>query len=178
MALVEPVIFQVAGFQNSGKTTIIKRLIQTFSEELLTVATIKHHGHGGKPDVVANKDSSKHLAAGAVVSLVEGSGRVLLQSEAADLNLNDKIKLISFFKTDIILIEGHKQEDYPKAVLIRDELDLPLLEKLRNIQVVFVRSEKVEEKVRQVNHSIPIFHMDDPGAYKWVCTFVKSTNNS
>ena len=39
----------------------------------MKVATIKHHGHGGFPEV-AQKDSERHRKAGAIVSSVEGAG--------------------------------------------------------------------------------------------------------
>lgn len=55
MAVVTPIIVQVVGFQNSGKTTFVKKLLQELSKQNIYVATIKHHGHGGKPDVVEKK---------------------------------------------------------------------------------------------------------------------------
>ena len=40
---------QVVGFKNSGKTTLIARWIRLLKNKGLTVAVLKHHGHGGQP---------------------------------------------------------------------------------------------------------------------------------
>ena len=37
--------FGIAGWQNSGKTTLVKNLIPTFAKKGLTVSTIKHAHH-------------------------------------------------------------------------------------------------------------------------------------
>ena len=79
--MVSPVIFQVVGYQNSGKTTFLNRLIEKLNGEQMRIATIKHHGHGGKPEVNEEKDSAQYCHSGAKVSLVEGGGRLLLQAE-------------------------------------------------------------------------------------------------
>ena len=49
MALVTPFIFQIVGYQNSGKTTFLNKLISHLTAVGINTATIKHHGHGGKP---------------------------------------------------------------------------------------------------------------------------------
>lgn len=78
MAMVkEPVIFQVSGYQNSGKTTLINKLISGLKEKGLSVITIKHHGHGGKPEAPEGKDSTSHIESGAAASLVEGEADCL-----------------------------------------------------------------------------------------------------
>ncbi|GAA3320219.1 hypothetical protein GCM10020331_030320 [Ectobacillus funiculus] len=45
---VRPVILQIAGYQNSGKTTVAEQIISSLTKEGLRVASFKHHGHGGK----------------------------------------------------------------------------------------------------------------------------------
>ena len=77
MAMVkEPVIFQVSGYQNSGKTTLVNKIISGLKGKGLSVVTIKHHGHGGKPETPEGKDSSNHIESGAAASIVEGGGRL------------------------------------------------------------------------------------------------------
>ena len=159
MALVKPLLFQVAGYQNSGKTTLSLTLIQQLTAAGLKVATIKHHGHGGKPEVVESKDSDKHVKAGAAVSLVEGGGRLVIQADNGFWSLSEEIDMLSIFNPDVILIEGHKQEPYPKAVILRDENDIELVEKLENIQVILGR---VPELVNLWKDSpVPVLGMED-----------------
>lgn len=39
-------VYQIVGFQNSGKTTLMESIINYWSKHDLKVGTIKHHGHG------------------------------------------------------------------------------------------------------------------------------------
>lgn len=53
MALVRPFpIVQVVGFQNSGKTTFIERILEKASEQGVHLGCLKHHGHGGEPQTL------------------------------------------------------------------------------------------------------------------------------
>ncbi|WP_449622009.1 molybdopterin-guanine dinucleotide biosynthesis protein B [Robertmurraya sp. Marseille-Q9965] len=168
MAMVNPTIFQIVGFQNSGKTTLIEKLIRELAVLGLTTATIKHHGHGGKPDFQEGKDSHQHLLAGALAALVEGDGLLLLQSEKKEWSLEEKIQLLSFFKPNIILIEGHKHESFPKGVLIRNEEDLLLLEQLDNIKVVFYWNQ-----MDNTLESIQAFSINDEAGLQWLARFLQ-----
>ncbi|RDU35648.1 molybdopterin-guanine dinucleotide biosynthesis protein B [Neobacillus piezotolerans] len=131
--MVRPFVFQVAGYQNSGKTTLAEELIRRLKEAGVDVASIKHHGHGGKPDIPSEKDSSRHIDAGASAALVEGNGRLILHSEKNAWPLEDQIRILSTFDPEAILIEGHKYASYPKIVLIRNREDEKGLLGLENI---------------------------------------------
>lgn len=163
MALVDPVIFQAVGYQNSGKTTFLLKLIQILSEQGIRMITIKHHGHGGKPEVVEKKDSSRHLQAGALASLVEGDGRIVIQADNIEWCLEEQIQLMKFFTPDIIFIEGHKQKSYPKLVFLRNEKDLSLLTKVNNVKVILVWNEELLTKIRK-QLEVPAYHIDDEQA--------------
>ncbi|MDM5190394.1 molybdopterin-guanine dinucleotide biosynthesis protein B [Bacillus sp. DX4.1] len=128
-------ILQIVGYQNSGKTTLMEKLIQALTYEGMKVATIKHHGHGGYPEV-PKKDSERHLQAGAVVSSVEGAGLLSLSALHDKWSLQEIIRLYTFFEVDMILIEGYKKETYPKIVLLRTDEDLALLDKVENVMAV------------------------------------------
>jgi molybdopterin-guanine dinucleotide biosynthesis adapter protein len=165
MALVNPFIFQIVGYQNSGKTTFLNKLISRLTTNGIKTATIKHHGHGGKPAIAVNKDSSSHIIAGAAASLVEGGGRLLLQIEDLDWTLEQKIKLISMMNPDLVLIEGHKYENYPKAVFIQNHEDSKLLNQLNRIELVLYQE------------SVPVtdmvsFHRDDSKAIEWLVDYI------
>lgn len=165
MAVVKPVIFQVVGYQNSGKTTFLTKMIAKLSEKGWKVVTIKHHGHGGQPDLREEKDSSKHMAAGAAASLVEGGGRMILHADHSNCELSEQIKLVSFFQPDFILIEGHKLEVYPKVVLIRDEEDVDLFQKVSNIKAVLYWQ---ENDLQSLHQYIPCYHIADENGLNWL----------
>lgn len=162
---MKPFVFQIVGYQNSGKTTFITRLLSRLQAKGIKTATIKHHGHGGKPAVAEGKDSAAHITAGAAASLVEGEGRLLLQVENADWTLEEKINLISMIKPDLILVEGHKLEDFPKAVFVRNHEDKKLLTELRRIELVLYH-----ESAPKTN--IVSFHRDDSKAIDWLVAYL------
>ncbi|MBO0961222.1 molybdopterin-guanine dinucleotide biosynthesis protein B [Neobacillus sp. MM2021_6] len=172
MAVVRPIIFQVVGYQNSGKTTITSKLIETLTNRGLKAVTIKHHGHGGKPDVAVQKDSTKHLTAGAIASLVEGNGRLILQAEQCKCGLEEQIKMMRFFQPDVVLVEGFKLEDYPKLLLIRDKQDLPLVDLVNNVQAVVYWKEEIKELIF-TKLDVPFFHISDEAAIGWTVQFIE-----
>lgn len=131
--MVKPVVFQIAGFKNSGKTTLVQAVIRELQKRGVAAVTIKHHGHGGKPDVLEDKDTSLHMKAGALASLAEGEGSILIQADRLDWPLERLIQLMSAFGPDIILIEGYKKECYPKAVIVRNLEEAEDLSRLDNI---------------------------------------------
>ena len=173
MVLVKPVIFQIVGYQNSGKTTFILKLIQALKKQGLKTATIKHHGHGGKPEEIPEKDSTKHLNAGAQASLVEGDGRMILQLEKSQIPLEDQIMLLESLYPDIILIEGHKHKDYPKLVLVRGLEDLPLLSTVTNVKIIINWTEELNGFLKE-QQEIPCFSIQEPTALMWVTDFLKN----
>ncbi|QQZ11168.1 molybdopterin-guanine dinucleotide biosynthesis protein B [Heyndrickxia vini] len=132
-----PQIFQIVGFQNSGKTTVIQEFIRYCTHHNLTVGTIKHHGHGGTPSTTNDlKDTDKHRIAGSMLTAVEGNGALLLQNRDLKWTIQDILKIYELLPLDLILLEGYKYEPYPKAVIIRNKEDTKLLSKLNNIQAV------------------------------------------
>ena len=125
-------IIQVIGYKNSGKTTAAMALINYLSRQGITVASLKHHGHGGIPIGLDSKDSSEHYQAGAAVSGVEGAGLFQLMKQEP-WELVQLIMIYELMDVDYLIIEGFKKEDFKKIVMINKEEDLPLLEQTTNI---------------------------------------------
>ncbi|MEQ6375463.1 molybdopterin-guanine dinucleotide biosynthesis protein B [Bacillaceae bacterium S4-13-58] len=118
------IVFQVIGYKNSGKTTLVEKLVRELTKEDLKVGTLKHHGHGGKPTLPAGTDSSRHRHAGAIISGVEGDG--LFQLDMTGSWTLDQ--LLSFYEgMQIVIVEGFKEADFPKAVIYRNKEDESLL---------------------------------------------------
>lgn len=168
--MVKPVIFQIVGYQDSGKTTTMTEVIRRLAAEGYNIATIKHHGHGGKPDIPDKKDSGLHVEAGALASLIEGDGRIIIQAEKQVWKLPEQIELISRLNPDAILIEGHKHKDYPKAVLIRKKEDLTLLKELTNIKLVFCRNADISILPKT---DCPVFTRAEQ-AIAWIVSYIKT----
>lgn len=129
----------VVGFKNSGKTTLVSRWISLLKEKGLSVSAIKQHGCHGKhgslkmPD--KNTDSMRFFQSGADMSIVSGGGAVqMMLNETPDF---ERLKaLAAIDDPDLLLIEGFKEENGPKVVLVKNETDWDLLKQLQDIELV------------------------------------------
>lgn len=126
----------IVGFKNSGKTTLLTRWVRLLKEKGDTVAVLKHHGHGGPPEMPdASTDTMQFFTSGADVSVVAGDGIVQLHmSEEPDFLRMKEIATVNH--PDVLFIEGYKEERGEKVVLLRDETDWDELRHLHDIQLV------------------------------------------
>lgn len=109
----KPLIFAVSGYKNTGKTTLIQKIIPLLTEKGYAVAVVKHDGHEFESDVPGT-DSYKHQKAGAYGTAVFSGNQFLVTKRIPEVTVE---MLLSFFtEADIILIEGMKDSDYPKYV--------------------------------------------------------------
>jgi molybdopterin-guanine dinucleotide biosynthesis adapter protein len=155
-------IIQIVGFQNSGKTTFITRLVDCLSKEGLSVGVIKHHGHGGQIQLGdTGKDTEKHRHAGAKVVSVEGEGVIQITAQDSKWELQKTLNLYEQFDLDTIIIEGYKKENFPKVVMIQDPQDLKLLHKLTNIFCVISTFSVPKEEIKSFSY----FDRDEENAY-------------
>lgn len=138
---------QVVGYKNTGKTTLVCKLIQFFSAKGYNVASLKHHGHGGGLHGSEITDSWKHREAGAVIAGVEGGGDFHMMIHQPSWNLNTLLEFYKIIDVDILLIEGFKRENFLKILLIGDETDLPLIKELTNIKAIVTSLPMVQEEV-------------------------------
>ncbi|EEK76657.1 Molybdopterin-guanine dinucleotide biosynthesis protein B [Bacillus cereus R309803] len=144
--------------------------MNALAERKIKVATIKHHGHGGFPEV-AQKDSERHRKAGAVVSSVEGAGLLSLSSLKEEWSLQEIIRLYDFFEVNTILIEGYKKESYPKVVLLRSAEDVELLHKVENIVAVITW----HDAPANLREEYKVFHITEEELYiDWFLQTVRS----
>lgn len=107
-------IYGVVGWKNSGKTTLVERLVAEITARGFTVSTIKHAHHAFDVDT-PGKDSYRHRAAGASEVLVSSGARWALMAELRDADeppLADLIAKLS--PVDLVLIEGYKRDSHRK----------------------------------------------------------------
>jgi len=104
-------VFGVAGWKNSGKTTLVERLIAEFVRRGWRVATVKHAHHAADMDRPST-DSFRHRVAGASEVALVGGERFAIMREQADAPLVDVLARLA--PADLVLIEGYKRERHPK----------------------------------------------------------------
>jgi len=122
-------VLQIVGYKNSGKTTLITRLAKLFNGMNLRVAVIKHDLHGFDADREGT-DSFRHREAGAAAAAITSPWRTAIFEER-ETPLSELIN--HFAGYDLILVEGFKQEPYPKMVLLRSTEDEPLIHELKQV---------------------------------------------
>jgi molybdopterin-guanine dinucleotide biosynthesis adapter protein len=106
-----PRVFGVAGWKNSGKTTLVERLVAEFVRRGWKVSTVKHAHHSADVDQPGT-DSFRHRAAGAGEVALVGGERFAIMREQAEAPLADVLARLA--PADLVLIEGYKREAHPK----------------------------------------------------------------
>lgn len=109
-------IFAISGVKNSGKTTLITRLLPLLAEQGLKVATVKHDGHDFNADVPGT-DTYRHFHAGAYGTAIFSDSKYMVVKRQP--HLTEEILMGFFPEADLILLEGFKTCPYPKIELIR-----------------------------------------------------------
>lgn len=111
------------GRSNSGKTTLIERLIPELVRAGYRVATIKHAGHGFDLDT-EGKDSWRHKRAGASAVIVLSKGSLAMFSDVSEqIKVEELRDRFLDHEIDLIIAEGWKSEVHPKIVVVRDQMD-------------------------------------------------------
>ncbi|HQK99968.1 MAG TPA: molybdopterin-guanine dinucleotide biosynthesis protein B [Smithellaceae bacterium] len=119
-------IVSIVGKSNSGKTTLIEKLITELTGRGWRVATIKHNRHGFEIDH-EGKDSYRHKKAGAKMTIVSSPHSLALVADAERDYSFAEIRDRFIADVDIIITEGFKVNDYPKIEVFRSELKRELI---------------------------------------------------
>ena len=117
-AIGEPVVFCVSGIKNSGKTYLIEKLINEFIADGRSVGVIKHDGHDFVCDIEGT-DSYRFYQAGAECVAVYSQNHSFLHRRG---NISPEELIRQMPHTDVIIIEGLKDSDYPKVEVVRNEI--------------------------------------------------------
>lgn len=110
-------IIAVCGVKNSGKTTLLAKIVEEFTKRGLKIAVIKHDGHDFSCDIPGT-DSFLLKEAGAYGTAVFSDSRVFIHKTGAGDNESDLIAM--FPEADIIFLEGLKDTAFPKIEIIRE----------------------------------------------------------
>src|SRR4030066_362844 len=157
-------IISIVGKSDSGKTTLIEKLVPELTHRGYRVATVKHDVHGFEVDR-EGKDSWRHKQAGAHTVVISSPNKVaLIRDVEKDLTLDEiREKLIQ--DVDLILSEGYKKDVQPKIEIFRKEKHKELLcTKEDNLIAI------VSNKTFKIN--VPCFDLED---MKGLADFIEKT---
>jgi molybdopterin-guanine dinucleotide biosynthesis protein B len=106
------------GYSNSGKTTLIEKLIPRFRSRGLSVSAIKNAHHGFDMDR-PGKDSYRYREAGAGQVLISTTERwaLLTETPRGHASLDDLLSQLA--PCDLVIIEGFKSEGRIPRIEVR-----------------------------------------------------------
>ena len=114
-------VYGVVGWKNSGKTTLVERLVIEITGRGFTVSTVKHAHHTFDVDH-EGKDSHRHRSAGAKEVLLASRNRWALMHEnrgEPEAPLSEFLEKLA--PVDLVLIEGYKRDGHAKVEAHRAE---------------------------------------------------------
>ena len=118
-----------AAFSGTGKTTLIEQLIPLLIEQGLRIALVKHSHHDIEMDK-PGKDSYRLRKAGASQVVLAGTHRSICfheHQQAHDSQLSEQLALLNTDCLDLVLVEGYRDQAFPKIELHRSVLGKPFL---------------------------------------------------
>jgi molybdopterin-guanine dinucleotide biosynthesis adapter protein len=150
-------VLGIAGFKNSGKTTLLVRLVEELTRRGYRLATVKHAHHSFDIDH-PGRDSYRHREAGAREVAVVSRYRWALMHEldglaAEEPSLQEILGKLG--PCDLVLVEGYKRDRHPKIEVRDIGQDAPLLA-AEDASVIAVAANGAVAGVR-----VPVFDRDD-----------------
>jgi molybdopterin-guanine dinucleotide biosynthesis protein B len=141
-----PPLVSIVGKSETGKTTLIEKLIPELNARGYRVATIKHVPEDlafDKPE----KDSWRHIQAGSQATAISSAERLVIIKPVSGAPNLDEIAHQIGEDYDIVLAEGFKDSPAPKIEVHRREVGPPL-KAVKNL-IAIVTDEPLPTKTRQ-----------------------------
>lgn len=148
-------VIGVCGFKNSGKTTLVEKLVRHLTEQGYKISTVKHAHHDFDIDQ-EGRDSFRHRKAGATEVAVVSQNRFAIMNElrgAEPPTLNEILAKLS--PCDLVIVEGYKRDTHDKIEVRNLGLNHPLLAGDDPTIVAIAVTGEIE------NSTIPVFNRDD-----------------
>lgn len=160
-------VFGVTGWKNSGKTTMVERLVAELTCRGRRVSTVKHAHHTVDIDH-KGRDSYRHRVAGAVEVALIGGERWAIMHElrgAEEPSLAEILARLS--PCDLVIVEGYKREPHPKLeVRRREAVRHDRLSAIDPAVVAIAADHAIE------GESVPVFLLDEIGR---IADFIEAT---
>jgi molybdopterin-guanine dinucleotide biosynthesis adapter protein len=144
-----PPVICVVGHSNSGKTTLVEKMLRELKSRGYRVASAKH-----AQDIELDRpgtDSWRHLESGSAAMVLATHDRVVMMKPVTAAPSLDEVVRLLGEEYDIIIAEGFKTESAPKIEVQRNQTG-PLLTELKGLFAV-VSDEKLQTKARQFGWS-------------------------
>ena len=149
-------ILGITGWKNSGKTTLVERLVAELVRRGWKISTVKHAHHEFDIDK-AGTDSFRHRQAGASEVAIVSSRRWALMHELGDDEEPPLDQILArLAPCDLVIVEGYKREAHAKIETRRlDAKDTKPLSAGDDTIVAIAADHPVE------GETLPVFALDD-----------------
>ena len=141
-------IIGVIGWKNSGKTYYVQEIIKILRKKGYSVASIKHAHHEFDVDK-PKTDSFLHRKAGSQQVIISSSKRWVKITElenSIEKNLTELLQQLS--TTDIVIVEGFKNDNHPKIEIIKEKSKNYLFNQISNV-VALISDIEVDSNIRK-----------------------------
>lgn len=120
-------VYGVIGWKNSGKTSLMERLVAEITGRGFTVSTVKHVHHDVDLDY-PGKDTWRHRAAGASEVVLASAHRfaILREHRGPEPELSEVLARLA--PVDLVLVEGYKRDAHRKVEVWRRETGHDLIQ--------------------------------------------------
>ncbi|MEO8240762.1 MAG: molybdopterin-guanine dinucleotide biosynthesis protein B [bacterium] len=120
-------VYGVIGWKNSGKTSLMERLVANITARGFTVSTVKHVHHDVDLDQ-PGKDTFRHRAAGASEVVLASAHRFAVMHEHRGPEPALSEILARLAPVDLVLVEGYKRDPHPKVEVFRPDTGHTLIQ--------------------------------------------------
>ena len=120
-------VYGVIGWKNSGKTSLMERLVAEITGRGFSVSTVKHVHHAVDLDH-PGKDTFRHRQAGAREVVLASADRLAIMVEHRGPEPELPAVLDRLAPVDLVLVEGYKRDAHPKVEVWREETGHPLIQ--------------------------------------------------
>lgn len=146
-----PRYFGVCGIKNSGKTTLICKIIKAFKDMGKTTAVIKHTSHEHSFDT-KGKDTYAFKESGAKATLIYSKSKFMLVKDYEKKDIFDFLNELKEY--DVIILEGFKHLNIPKIEILRKSISTEPSCHKESIKAVVTDDENYKS-------SLPVFSINN-----------------
>ncbi len=153
-------VLSIIGKSNSGKTTLLEKLIPELKRGGYRVATIKHHTHAGFEIDYPGKDTWRVAQAGSDLVIIAAPDKIAtIRRLESELPLDEILSSIS--GVDIVLTEGYKWAGKPALEVLRLENGAEMIGDVGQVRAI--------ASDFPIDTEIPRFDLDDAaGIVGWI----------
>jgi molybdopterin-guanine dinucleotide biosynthesis protein B len=149
-------VYGVIGWKNSGKTSLMERLVAEITGRGFSVSTVKHVHHDVDLDQ-PGKDTHRHRTAGAREVVLASRDRYALMVEHRGPEPDLAAVLSRMAPVDLILVEGYKRDAHRKLEVWRRETNHALIQTTDPL----VRAVATDEDLAL---PVPVLNLNDTAA--------------